>query len=99
MYGSWKIKHIWLFRFVKFVQIARVRQEKGVPLLDPKICFPEFSMRKIMNSWNCLLVIVCTVQTERVYTVRKYWKDYELFCLSMIFSVLILTAFIAKNKE
>ena len=51
---------------------ARVLQEKGVPLLDPKICFPEFSMRKIMNSWNCLLVIVCTVQTERVYTVRKY---------------------------
>ena len=29
---------------------ARVLQEKGVPLLDPKICFPEFSMRKIMNS-------------------------------------------------
>ena len=51
---------------------ARVLQEKGNPLLDPKICFPEFSTRKIMNSRNCLLVIVGTVQTERVYTVRKY---------------------------
>ena len=60
---------------------ARVLQEKGVPLLYLTICFPEFSMRKIMNSRNCLLVIVGTVQTERVYTVRKYRKDNELFCL------------------